>query len=213
MLDCPIMITPGRGLLAGLVVAASLSAPACSERAETPGVAGASTPVYNQQTGRLEALESDINQDGQVDARAHMEGVALKYIEIDRDFDGRFDRWEYYVAAPGTPAAARSPDGRSVIDHAEDAGGPDGRITRREFYVYGLLARVEEDADLDGRVDRWELFDAGVLKQMDLDLDGSGRPTRRLFYGPGGQVVRVEADPDGDGTFEVVSTAGSGSEG
>jgi hypothetical protein len=198
-------------VFAGFILACGAVGQACSDRGRTPGVPGESTPVYNERTGRLEALESDTNQDGRVDARAHMDGVELKYIETDRDYDGRFDRWEYYVAAPGTPAAARSPDGRSVLEHAEEAGGADDRITRWEFYVDGVLARVEEDTDADGRIDKWELFEAGVLKQMDVDLEHTGRPTRRLIYGPNGEVTRVEADPDGDGTFEAVSASGKGS--
>jgi len=37
--------------------------------------------------------------------------------------------------------------------------------------------------------------------RLDLDVTGRGFPSRRLIYGVGG-VVRVEVDPDGDGTFE-----------
>ena len=177
-------------------------------------LAGSATPVYSQVTGRLEALQSDTNNDGKIDALAHMDGATLKYIEIDRDFDGRFDRWEYYVSAPGTPGALRSPDGRSVLDHAEESDAPDARITRREFYSGGTLVRVEEDTDLNGRVDKWELYESGILRHMELDIDGRGRPTRRLVYGPNGDVIRVEADPDGDGVFEsVASSAGQGSGG
>ncbi len=193
-----------------LAVAVGLLVGACRGGAPPAGVAGAATPVYNERTGRLEALQSDTNDDGKVDTLAHMDGVELKYIEIDRDFDGRFDRWEYYVSAPGTPGAARSPDGRSVIDHAEEAAESDDRIVRREFYVDGVIARVEEDTTLDGRVDKWETFELGILRRMDLDLEGRGRPTRRLVYGPNGDVERIEADPDGDGRFEVVSPAEKG---
>jgi hypothetical protein len=191
----------------GLVVVTS----ACGGGGAAPaGPAGSATPVYNERTGRLEALQSDTNDDGKIDTLAHMDGVDLKYIEVDRDYDGRFDRWEYYTSAPGSAGAARSPDGRSVLDHAEEAGGHDDTITRREFYVDGVITRVEEDTTLDGRVDKWEVYEHGVLRRMDLDLDGAGRPTRRLVYGLNGDVERIEADPDGDGTFEVVSPAGKG---
>lgn len=190
-----------------------LCAPAC-RRSAPPALAGSATPVYSPVTGRLEALQSDTNSDGKIDTLAHMDGVTLKYIEVDRDFDGRFDRWEYYLSAPGTPGALRSPDGRSVIDHAEESDVPDARITRREFYTDGILVRVEEDTDADSRVDKWELYESGILRQLDLDVDGRGRPTRRLVYDPNGNVLRVEADPEGDGTFEpVASPAGQGSGG
>jgi hypothetical protein len=174
------------------------------------GPAGAATPVYNDRTGQLEALESDTNLDGEVDTRAHMEGVVLQFIEIDRDFDGQFDRWEYYTAAPGTPAAQESPDGRSVLDHADEANGESDAITRWEFYLDGVIRRVEEDVDLDGRVDKWEDYVAGRLAIMSLDLDGAGYPTRRLVYGPEGSVESVEQDLDGDGQFEPVPTGRGG---
>ena len=102
----------------------------------------------------------------------------------------------------------------SVLDHAEESDAPDGRITRRQFHKDGVLARVEEDTDADGRIDKWELHEAGTLRQLDLDVDGTGRPTRRLIYSANGSVIRVEADPDGDGVFEpVASPAGQGSGG
>jgi len=172
-----------------------------------PPVAGTATPVYNPQTGQLEQLVSDTNNDGVVDTRAHMEGVLVKYIEIDRDFDGKFDRTEFYRDAPGTPAAARSPDGRSVLDRAEETNGGEV-VTRREFYVDGVVRRVEEDTDVDGRTDKWEEFEEGRLVTLALDLAGAGRPTRRLIYDRGGNVVRLEADDDGDGRFEEISPAG-----
>lgn len=197
---------------AGVLLGTFLLATACGGRA-APAGAGSVTPVYNERTGRLELLQYDTNDDGKFDTVAHMEGVGLKYIEIDRDHDGTFDRWEYYVSAPGTVGAARSPDGRSVMDHAEEAGGPDGQIVRREFYVDGLISRVEEDSNLDGTFDKWELFETGILRRMDLDLEGTGRPTRRLFYSPDGDVERIEADADGDGTFEPVSPDGKDSGG
>jgi hypothetical protein len=41
-----------------------------------------------------------------------------------------------------------------------------------------------------------------------LDLAGGGAPTRRLTYDRSGNVVKLEADDDGDGRFEVISPAG-----
>jgi hypothetical protein len=170
-------------------------------------VAGTASPVYNPQTGQLEQLVSDTNNDGRIDTRAHMDGVRVRYIEIDRDHDGRYDRREFYREAPGTPAAARSPDGRSVLDRAEDTDGAE-IVTRREFYVDGVVRRVEEDTDLDGRTDKWEEFEEGRLVTLALDLAGGGAPTRRLTYDRSGNVVKLEADDDGDGRFEVISPAG-----
>ena len=198
-----------RAVLAGLSVGL---ASGCSSGGPAAELEGTVTPVYDETTGRLTALESDVNGDGEVDTRAHMSGVELQYIEIDRNFDSRFDRWEYYVAAPDTPAATLSPDGRSVLDHAEEANGADETITRREFYIDGVIRRVEEDVDLNGQADKWEDYVGGRLAIMSLDLEGAGYATQRLVYGTQGDVDRVEQDPDGDGQFEPVATgAGGGS--
>jgi hypothetical protein len=89
----------------------------------------------------------------------------------------------------------------------------DGRFDRFEFYQAGRLARAEEDADGDGRVDKWESYrtnpGAGpgeppvLISVVAFDDAARGSPTRRLVYGSDGQVVRVEIDKTGDGTFAV----------
>lgn len=151
------------------------------------------TPIYNEQTGRLEQITSDRDGDGRVETRAFMDGTRLVRIEIDRDGDEKVDRWEYYVSREESQAA--------VIDRAEEAGGPAGIVNRRETYTNGVLARVEEDTNLDGRPDKWETYEGGRLVHVDLDLAGKGTATRRLVYSPDGNVERMESDPDGDGVF------------
>jgi hypothetical protein len=173
---------------------------------DRPGLVGGATPVYNKETGALEQLLSDSDGDGKVDTRAFMDGVRLKHIEIDRNADGAPDRWEFYLPAAGATAAG-APAAQTLLSHVEEAGAFDKRITRREFYQQGILSRVEEDTDLDGRPDKWEFYEAGTLARIDLDLLGKGAATRRLFYGAGGAVTRVEADPEGDGTFVPVPAA------
>lgn len=178
-----------------LLTAAALAA-ACSQ-ASSPSQDGPTvTPVYSKETGRLEELTSDRDGDGKIDTRAFMDGARVVRVEIDRDGDGRTDRWEYYAAGGDA--------GAPTIERADEAGASDGRITRRMFYEDGLLRRVEEDTDGDDRVDKWEHYTRGVLDHVDLDLAGRGAPTQRLVYGAGGNVDRVESDPDGDGTFVAV---------
>ena len=172
--------------------------------------AGGATPVYNKQTGRLEQLLSDKNGDGKIDTRAHMEGVRLKMIEIDLNGDERPDRWEYYVPASG--AGGNMPASATTIERVEEAAKPNGTITRREFYVDGVINRTEEDTDLDGRMDKWELYEHGQLTRVDLDLKGLGFATRRLVYRLDGAFERVEEDADGDGRFQLVSVAKKGGE-
>jgi hypothetical protein len=175
---------------AGLAVAVA----ACGAAPQPPG---APTAVYNKATGALEQLISDRNGDGRPDTWAHMNGTRIVQIDIDRDNDGRPDRWEYY----SQPLPDGSP---TVIERADDADGPDRTtVTRRERYVRGVLASVEEDTDDDGRVDKWETYDAGRLSRVDLDLTGRGTPSRRLVYAPDG-TTRVEPVP---GATEVPPAA------
>lgn len=182
------------------LTALAMATLACG-RAPEPASSPATTPVYNEQTGRLEQILSDRDGDGRQETRAFMDGARLVRIEMDRDGDGRVDRWEYYQSVGDPPQAA--------IERAEEAGGPDATVTRREFYVDGLLDRVEEDTTLDGRLDKWETYQKGRLVHVDLDLAGKGQPTRRLVYGADGNVVRMESDRDGDGLFEPDAPAGA----
>lgn len=171
---------------------------------------GGLAPVYNPETGRLEELLSDRDGDGRPETRAFMDGAVLKRIEIDRNGDGAPDRWEFYSG--GVASAAVGAGGAPRMTHAEEANGRDARVTRREFYSDGVLRRVEDDVDGDGRPDKWEAYDAGVLVRVDLDLVGKGYASQRLVYGPGGHVIRVETDPDGDGVFVAVPARGAGKE-
>jgi hypothetical protein len=185
-------------LALGLVMAA-----ACQSRTPAP-VAGAPTPVYNPQTGRLEQLVSDRDGDGKVDTWAFMNGANVSRIEIDRNHDGLPDRWEYY----GLPAAASAPP---RIERAEEANGPDGKtVTRHEQYDAGILRAVDEDTDADGRADKWESYQDGRLARVDLDLSGDGVADQRLIYGANGDVVSVASDADGDGVFTTAPKTGTG---
>jgi hypothetical protein len=166
--------------------------------------------VYNETTGKLEQIVSDRNRDGRPETWAYMDGAIVRRIEIDRTGDGHPDRWEHYARMAEAVDPARSPDGRTIIERAEEANGPTGAVTRRETYALGVIADVEEDTDLDGRIDKWEHYRTGVLVEVALDLQGRGRADRRLIYLPNGDVSRIEEDPDGDGTFVDVSADGSG---
>ena len=172
---------------------------------------GGATPVYNKQTGRLEQLLSDKNGDGKIDTRAHMDGVRLKMIEIDLNGDERPDRWEYYLPADGAGNTRRR--ARPTIERVEEAAKPDGTITRREFYVDGVIKRTEEDTDLDGRMDKWELYERRPADARRSRPEGAGiRHAAARVSRPDGAFDRVEEDPDGDGRFELVPVAKKGGE-
>jgi hypothetical protein len=172
---------------------------ACQEE-RSPANDANVTPVYNQQTGRLDSLISDRDRNGAPDTWARMDGAIVKSIEVDRDGDGKPDRWEYY----------QTPGGGSTqkLERVEESAGADGRITRREIYADGTLEHVEEDTDRDGKVDKWEYHAGGRLARIDLDIQKKGHVDRRLIYDAAGRVVRMEADPDGDGQFSPISLDG-----
>ena len=181
-------ITAGLGLL---MLAACGSTPASAPDSRV-------SPVYDRETGRLSELLSDRDGDGRNETRAFMRGAEVEHIEIDRDADGVADRFEYY-APLADGGSAQAP----WLSRAEEREGT--RVVRREQYMNGKISHVEEDTDGDTRPDKWERYTAGVLTAVELDLDGSGRPTRRLNYGPRGEILQIEADADGDGRFEPVA--------
>ncbi len=173
-------------------------------------------PQYDKQTGRLRLLKYDGNRNGKVDAISYMDGSRVLRIEIDKDEDGRVDRWEYYDAQQNLVKVgfSRSGDGKEdAWSYAAADGTPvrleisthgDGKVTRTEYYEKGAIVRAEEDSDGDGAIDRWETYsDAGSesrLVSVAFDTGHHGRPDRRLTYEADG-AVRVEVDPDGDGRF------------
>jgi hypothetical protein len=188
-----------RFLRYGVLFVAALSLACGSSSTRTDGKVA---PVYSSTTGRLEQLTADRDGDGKIDTRAFMDGVHLKYVELDLNNDGRPDRWEYYASGtPGRAGAGAAFDKNTVLERAEEAHGPDNKtITRREFYDHGVISRVEEDTDFDGRLDKWEQYENGALVRIDLDLAGTGKPNRRMIY-KNGALDHMETDARGDGTF------------
>ncbi len=177
-------------------LAFALAAAGC--RANAPGdkTGGRLMPSYDQETGRLTELKYDRNNDGKVDTWATMDGSRVVRMEIDENGDGKPDRWEYYKAGANN---------QGVLERVESAKAYDGRISRREFLENGQLVRIEEDTDGDGLLDKWERYKDGALVVMELDTEHRGRPNRRLIYGSGGEIERIEADPDGRGEFRPLT--------
>jgi hypothetical protein len=184
------------------------------------GGAGQSQHVgaqYDQQTGRLQRITYDSNANGRPDTFSEMDGSRVVKIEIDKDEDGKIDRWEHYDAQQKLEKVgiSRANDGKEDAWSYADADGSisrvdfstarDGKVTRSEFYEKEAVVRAEEDGDGDGRIDKWETYDSsGRLLQVAFDADHRGSPSQRLTYRADGSV-RAEVDPDGTGQWRTAS--------
>ena len=187
-----------------------LAVSAC--RAPAPEGPRVIQPKYDEQTGKLKQLQYDADRNGKVDTISYMDGARILRIEIDKDEDGKVDRWEHYGADQKLEkvGVSRSGDG---IEDAWSYAGPDrqivrieistrrdGRISRIEHYQGEQLSSAEEDTDADRAIDRWETFDSGRLTMVSFDSTHRGKPDRRLVYAADGSV-RVEIDPSGAGNW------------
>ena len=163
-------------------------------------------PEYDSQTGKLRLLRYDTNGDGHVDIWSYMDGARVVRIEIDRDEDGRIERWEHYGPAntlirvgfsrlnDGVEDAwtYANPDG--TVARIEISTHRNGQVNRTEFYERNTMIRAEEDADFDGRPDKWETFESGRLTSVMYDTKRRGSPDRRVTYSVDGGA-RVEHLP------------------
>ena len=151
--------------------------------------------------GKLQKIEYDRDNDGKLDTWGYMDGVRVVRVEVDRNGDGQIDRWEFHTTdGVPTPPPAPADAVDTSLDRIEEPTRFDGKVSRREFFAKGVLAKTEEDTDGNGAIDKWETYENGALQVMALDTTGRGTPDRRLLY-VGGSVDRVETDPAGTGTF------------
>ena len=159
---------------------------------------------YDKQSGKLRQLTYDSNKNGRSDSFSYMDGTKVLRVEIDKDEDGKIERWEYYGADQKLEKvglsrlndgkvdewAYQGPDG--TVAKVEISTKHDGKVSRTEFYEKEALVRAEEDTDGNGAIDKWEAYSNGSLTSVAFDTEGSGRPTRRLVYGKNGSLERNE---------------------
>ena len=88
---------------------------------------------------------------------------------------------------------------RDVSDRNQD--GVSDRIINYEGF--GGARTEETDTDFDGRVDRWDTFGAEGQRMRSATASFGGRPDRVATYDRTGVLIRVEADADLDGRFEL----------
>ena len=180
-------------------LAGSLLASTCSSPSPDGGHVRTS---YDTRTGRLTKIVVNAERDGKPDISSYMDGSRFIRIEIDKDEDGKIDRWEYYGADQKLEKVGLSRPNDGVADtwlfqssdgtiaRTEIATRRDGKPNRFEFYEKGLLVRVEQDSDGDGRIDRWETHKDGALTTASFDTKGTGSPDTTIQYqdtqeGPG----------------------------
>lgn len=156
-------------------------------------------------SGKLTRLTYDRDGDGKTDAWGFMDGSRVVRVEVDENGDGTPDTWEYHSATVAGGRAAGGTD--RTVQRVERATQFDGRVTRREYFDGGVLTRVQEDTDGDGKDDKWETYVNGALATMALDTSGRGTPDRRFVYAADGELLRIEADAAGDGTFRPLPTS------
>ena len=194
---------------AGAVAVSSLACAGSHDTASAAPAASISQPKSNDRirpeydnTGKLQKLEYDRDNDGKVDTYGYMDGTRVVRVEVDQNADGKIDLWEFHraqdaAAAPG--AAPQTVD--KTIERIERATKFDGKVSRWEYFTGGTLSEIEEDTDSDGKVDKWETYADGSLSVMAFDSQKRGTPDRRLVYRPDGSLDHIEADPTGSGTF------------
>ena len=202
-----------------LLITAVACASACA-RSGADAPTGSAAASYDKTTGRLTELAYDAARDGRTDVWTEMDGARALRSRVDRDGDGRVDRWEYYDDRQRLVKVGFSRSADGVAD-AWAFSAPDGtvqrieissrqneqQIDRIEYYEAGgsidrpgTLVRAEVDANRDGRIDRWETFAGGELHTIAYDENGDGVADRRLTY-DGAALVLIESQPDAAGQF------------
>jgi hypothetical protein len=170
-------------------------------------------PTYDPKSGRLTELAYDSNHNGTTDTRTEMDGARPLLTRIDKNEDGRVDRWEYYddhsrlINVGSSRRDDGKPDAWAFIgqdgkpERIEiSSTGDQKKIDRWEHYANDTLTTAEEDTNRDGVPDKWETYQSGVLETVSFDENRDGKPDRRLTY-VDGVLVAIETDPDGSGAF------------
>ena len=195
-----------------LALAVCLTVPACSNP-EKERLKKTTRPTYDEKTGKLKELTFDQNKNGTIDTWTEMDAARPVLTRMDRNEDGKLDRWEYYNKEgqlekvgfsrkdDGKPDAWAFAGADGTIERIEISSSADlAKIDRWERYDANGLVRAEEDTNADSKPDKWETYESGAVKSVAFDENGDGKPDRRLTY-QAGALVLIETDPDAAGNF------------
>ena len=207
-------------LLFGVAVASMALVAGCSDP-DKERLKQTTKATYDERTGRLKELTYDANKNGRIDTWTDMDGTRPIRARIDRNEDGKLDRWEYYdekgqLAKVGF---SRSDDGKpdawafagadgKVVRIEVSSAKDEAKIDRWERYEpkgagpegVGALLASDEDTNQDGKPDKWETYEGGALKTAEFDENHDGKPDRRLTY-VAGALASIETGPDGSGKY------------
>jgi hypothetical protein len=136
----------------------------------------------------VQTYEKDYNHDGKSDHFYTYHNGKIAKIEVDRNFDGKIDVWEYF-------------DSEGRPERMEYDENFDGRPDLWYFYKDGSLVRSEQDTDFNGKPDWFGYYENAILVRLDCRPNGSEIVVRRLIYEHA--VLREEwVDEDQDGKFD-----------
>jgi len=164
----------------------------CAWAGTRSDAAAAIRPTYDRQTGKLTQLSYDSDHDGRPDTWTDMDGEKPLRSRIDRNGDGKIDRWEEYDAAGALVRVGMS---------TSDSGIPDTWIVPA---ADSSIQRIETDTVGDGKPHKWETYRDGLLETAAFDEDGDGAPDRRLTYRRS-VLTTIESHPDSAGRYTVRS--------
>ena len=117
-----------------------------------------------------EVLESDINNDGEIDGWTYLlDSGKLDKQEIDMNFDGEVDSVYIY-----------EPDGK-IREEILDTDF-DGRMDNWRMYEKGDLVLDKVDSDYNGTVDVWYHVDRSRIYRIERDTTGDGQPDKTIEY-------------------------------
>ena len=121
-----------------------------------------------------------------------------KVTELDTNWDGTPDVWDYTVEEKGPDGRERTRRVRRELD-----ANWDGRVDLTFYYgAREEQERLAMDLDFDGKVDSVQFFEKGVKVRAERDLNGDGKTDEWVFYEKT-QVARREQDANFDGRVDT----------
>jgi hypothetical protein len=168
------------GLFVALALALALLAFAVDQWKETRR--------HGNPWSEIRSHEKDENHDGKPDLfYTYRDGKIVK-VEVDRNFDGKIDEWDFY-------------DREGRPERIERDENYDGRPDLWYFYENGEVKRSEQDTDFNGQPDWFTTFEKGLSARSDCRPNGSKIVVRRFIYVHG--ILSEEwVDEDQDGKFD-----------